>query len=951
MIPGNQLCGYLIQYERVGGRLKEAKRWAKLSGPNLDIFADKDKPGICFKIIVYGAQVDFYRESSGWEPWISITEESGAVYYFKPENSDDYDLWCSCLKQTAEAKTAFQNVGSRLNPQNHQDRRASVNFNTERLANIPVMKPPRHRIASKVPAEPDLISQLRSNGNSRFNRPLPKPPRDEVPPALPPKLAATQRKVSQQSRLTQQLDVQLSVPKRSRPLETVKESASQRDSEIIPTGVVRQMRSKYPVTGLARRMSISASDLLGKSRDELVLLLLQLNREKANLTRWQEYFTEQINSRQPFCSINPKAAEEMNAIMKELEDVENQLEMTHPLVSFMDNMIRLGDLYAGDDAMFATEYRKHLLRRHEYTPLKPNVNFMRHLQEKEVAKALNRATETAVSRQASVLPSSLTPSATIGANPLGLITTADLLRSGAQTPVSGRRTPTNLLAEFPEEPAFRQRRLQLEAELQTLERIWDGNVEVRGLRGSVDGARADDCLRSSSHLGDDPSPRVERLPSRRLQTPVSKKALRRNPSDRMADSSHSLIRSRSSTVSRSQNDVSRLGSHPAVPSACLPRRSTKRLQRSDLDLTLSRHRKLQRSMSDMREVQSQVSMVEPLENLTSRARTSSLFSFASNPDLSQLGAATSVATTPKPSPRRAAAKTASSSSFLAEPATSTQSRWKRQEKPQTRVGENAPLAAVTMAPPIASVSPPAWARRRVTTEATETGPGYLRRESLQSSHQTGGMNKWKSLGENLSNVGHSSAHHFRSYTNMHDGGGTSPRTGLSRLQGKLDALVLNCDDSILDSVQRKHEVVRAPVAGGRGTEAAIRPAQQNDSFTGTRSPVLLSQAVIYGESDGENSGVSTNTETRELPPNLTDEPVEYDQPKIDLPLPVYPENIKQTIRRQTFLQVPPGSMHLTQRSAAPALPDPPAPPPIRLPLSEPVSGLEWDMGAVAGTVD
>nr|VZI15438.1 unnamed protein product [Spirometra erinaceieuropaei] len=820
MIPGNQLCGYLIQYERVGGRLKEAKRWAKLSGPNLDIFADKDKPGICFKIIVHGAQVDFYRESSGWEPWISITEESGAVYYFKPENSDDYDLWCSCLKQTAEAKTAFQNVGSRLNPQNHQDRRASVNFNTERLANIPVMKPPRLRIAPKVPAEPDLISQLRSNGNSRFIRPLPKPPRDEVPPALPPKLAATQRKVSQQSRLTQQLDVQLSVPKRSRPLETVKESDSQRDSEIIPTGVVRQMRSKYPVTGLARRMSISASDLLGKSRDELVLLLLQLNREKANLTRWQEYFTEQINSLQPFCS------------------------------------------------------------------------------------------------------------ATIGANPLGLITTADLLRSGAHTPVSGRRTPTNLLAEFPEEPAFRQRRLQLEAELQTLERIWDGNVEVRGLRESVDGARADDCLRSSSHLDDDPSPRVERLPSRRLQTPVSKKALRRNPSDRMADSSHSLIRSRSSTVSRSQNDVSRLGSHPAVPSACLPRRSTKRLQRSDLDLTLSRHRKLQRSMSDMREVQSQVSMVEPLENLTSRARTSSLFSFASNPDLSQLGAATSVATTPKPSPRRAAAKTAGSSSFLAEPATSTQSRWKRLEKPQTRAGENAPLAAVTMAPPIASVSPPAWARRRVTTEATETGPGYLRRESSQSSHQTGGMNKWKSLGENLSNVGHSSAHHFRSYTNVHDGGATSPRTGLSRLQGKLDALVLNCDDSILDSVQRKHEVVRTPVAGGRGTEAAIRPTQQNDSFTGIRSPVLLSQAVIYGESDGENSGVSTNTETRELPPNLTDEPVEYDQPKIDLPLPVYPENIKQTTRRQTFLQVPPGPMHLTQRSAAPALPDPPAPPTI-----------------------
>ncbi|VDK89527.1 unnamed protein product, partial [Dibothriocephalus latus] len=256
---------------------------------------------------------------------------------------------------------------------------------------------------------------------------MPKPPLDEEPPALPPKSAALQRKINQQSRRTQQLDGQLPVPKRSRPLETVKEYASQRDSEVI--------------------------------RDELVLLLLQLNREKANLTRWQEYFTDQINSLRPLCSTNPAAAAEMNEIMKELEDVEGQLEMTHPLVTFMDNMIRLGDLYAGDDAMFATEYRKHLLRRQEYTPLKANVNFMRQLQEKEVAKALNRATDNA----------------TPAPNPLGLITTADLLRDGAQTPVSGTRTPTNLLAEFPEEPAFRQRRLQLEAELETLERIWEGN--------------------------------------------------------------------------------------------------------------------------------------------------------------------------------------------------------------------------------------------------------------------------------------------------------------------------------------------------------------------------------------------------------------------------------------------------------------------------------------------
>uniref|UniRef100_A0A0X3PBM0 Uncharacterized protein n=1 Tax=Schistocephalus solidus TaxID=70667 RepID=A0A0X3PBM0_SCHSO len=719
------------------------------------------------------------------------------------------------------------------------------------------------------------------------------------------------------------MDVQLSVPKRSGPLETVRESASQRDSEIIPTGAVRQMRSKYPVTGLARRMSISASDLLGKSRDELVLLLLQLNREKANLTRWQEYFTEQINSLRPLCSTNPTAAEEMNAIIKELEDVESQLEMTHPLVSFMDNMIRLGDLYAGDDAMFATEYRKHLLRRHEYTPLKPNVNFMRHMQEKEVAKALNRATETATSRQASVLPPSPAFSAMLDTNHLGLITTADLLRSGAQTPVSGSRTPTNLLAEFPEEPAFRRRRLQLEAELENLERIWEGNEKDQTLRRGTGDERVDNCLRSSSRTGDDPSPKVERLSSRRLQTPVSKRALRRNPSERTVDSPHSLIRSQSSIISRSQSDM---GSQ-AVLSACLPRRSTKHLQRSDLDLTLCRHRRLQRSMSDMREAQSQVCMVEPLEALTTRGRTTSLFSFASNPDISQVGATVaSVATTPKPSPRHAMPRTAGSSGFLAEPATCTQSRWKRLDKPQARFGERGCPAAVTVAP--ASVSPPAWARRRAISGAAETTPDYLRGESSQTPRQARSMSKWKSVGENLSNTEHGSTHNFRSFTSIHDGGGTSPRTGLSYLQGKLDALVLNCDYSIPDSDRRNPAFVQPPVTGDRRAETKIRSVHRRASATPSRTSVLLSKAVNYEGSDGENSGLSTNTETREFPPNLTDEPVQYDQPKIDLPLPVYPESIKQASRLQTVSRVSPGSLHVKHSSPSSALPSPPAPPPI-----------------------
>ncbi|VEL27293.1 unnamed protein product [Protopolystoma xenopodis] len=49
---------------------------------------------------------------------------------------------------------------------------------------------------------------------------------------------------------------------------------------------------------MAKRMSIAASDLLGKPRDVLVILLLQLNREQANLKRWREYFLKHLKELQ-----------------------------------------------------------------------------------------------------------------------------------------------------------------------------------------------------------------------------------------------------------------------------------------------------------------------------------------------------------------------------------------------------------------------------------------------------------------------------------------------------------------------------------------------------------------------------------------------------------------------------------------------------------------------------
>lgn len=53
-----------------------------------------------------------------------------------------------------------------------------------------------------------------------------------------------------------------------------------------------------------------------------------------------------------------KAADEIDALVGELRDVEDQLLASLPLIKFMENAIRLGDLYAGDEALFSSEFKR-----------------------------------------------------------------------------------------------------------------------------------------------------------------------------------------------------------------------------------------------------------------------------------------------------------------------------------------------------------------------------------------------------------------------------------------------------------------------------------------------------------------------------------------------------------------------------------------------------------------
>lgn len=91
-----------------------------------------------------------------------------------------------------------------------------------------------------------------------------------------------------------------------------------------------------------------------------------------------------------------------------------------------------------------------------------SIDFIRREEEREVAKSVEAGT---------------LPDATSIAQAFGLVTSAQMLerRRRLFIPMS----QTIRLEDFPEEEAFRERRLQLEAELREMDRIWKEACEYK----------------------------------------------------------------------------------------------------------------------------------------------------------------------------------------------------------------------------------------------------------------------------------------------------------------------------------------------------------------------------------------------------------------------------------------------------------------------------------------
>ncbi|XP_031352123.1 uncharacterized protein LOC116177320 isoform X2 [Photinus pyralis] len=98
------------------------------------------------------------------------------------------------------------------------------------------------------------------------------------------------------------------------------------------------------------KMNMSAGDLLGRTHEELVLLLIQLRRQSANNCKSIEACyndIDNIQARLPQMDASKRLEnlQKLEQIKQHLLELEKQYEKGKPLVNLVDNMVKLGSLY------------------------------------------------------------------------------------------------------------------------------------------------------------------------------------------------------------------------------------------------------------------------------------------------------------------------------------------------------------------------------------------------------------------------------------------------------------------------------------------------------------------------------------------------------------------------------------------------------------------------------
>ncbi|KAM7537927.1 hypothetical protein Aperf_G00000059707 [Anoplocephala perfoliata] len=619
----------------------------------------------------------------------------------------------------------------------------------------------------------------------------------ETPPALPPKLYKLKRKESQNS----------SSP--SRPLLSNGVSHARRSSKR------PSVQSQPPVNrenGFSTILSLTESDLKGKPRDELVLMLLHLNHEKANLLRWREYFNEQIMHFLSLAETDPKAGQEADNLRLELEDIESQLKACTPIIIFLNKKLRMNDVYGGDDNFpGSSDYERpsrSLARR-------KSIEFLRRQEEREVARFL----EAELHRESTEI---------VGGN-YGVVTAAQMLERRRQRHSSAESSRSIRLQDYPEEPAFRDRRLQLETELEQLDELWKEVCEYKPLVSP-------------------PTPKTVSSSSRRQKSTVSKRV-----ANRRQDFSEV-------TRPRSACEVGSL--------AYVPRRSTRRLHRSDLSSSFSADldRRPTRSQS-----QSSLRDRQGAESPQGHPISGFVFSTTSEKQKQRRASSNSRVTTAKQTP-------ASVSSFLMEPTQSIQSRWKVSMDEEDGSLSN---SAFSLSPP-PTLPPP---------------PIPVQRKSSFSTKSHSQLNRWRSFGDNLTEVdphmkpqprgSRNSEKRKKSYRWLKSPTSDSNQSTLLERGGDLTPVPSEDPYEETPFVDSQYLTPRNSSAGVNRRDLQEQPL----------APSSITPAVEYipGETNNDTTeGTTTTTQT--YPPNLIGLPINLRT--LALPKPMYPPSDYQKKKKK-----------------------------------------------------
>ncbi|XP_070565416.1 uncharacterized protein [Ptychodera flava] len=181
-----------------------------------------------------------------------------------------------------------------------------------------------------------------------------------------------------------------------------------------PQGKQKKWPRKQPelmtMNGHRLRLSISAGDLMGKTHEELVLLLIQLRRNYALTEKNLDAIRRQLELEKDFLaypdmlpgqSIRKQHSDHFQRSRQELfehqrkyeelkeqnDDLESRLDVTRPLINLVDNLVKMGNLYGGENAMVVQELYKYQyqLRGDQFTPPKKLIEFSRKLQEDKLA--------------------------------------------------------------------------------------------------------------------------------------------------------------------------------------------------------------------------------------------------------------------------------------------------------------------------------------------------------------------------------------------------------------------------------------------------------------------------------------------------------------------------------------------------------------------------------------